>query len=180
MLYFKEHIQAYEIQIEAESGFSEAIWCNLESQGSKIIVGVVYRCPSISKDEDTSLHKVITHASRSEFDYMILKFIPNTKYSHLRKKHLSREAMQVIINKQRLLKAYKRTGKVEDYIKYKDALTETTNEIRESKRNLVRKLAANIKKDSKRFFAYIRSKQKVRDVVDPLKDNDGLVITKGK
>ena len=27
MLYFKEHIQAYEIQIEAEAGFSEAIWC---------------------------------------------------------------------------------------------------------------------------------------------------------
>ena len=25
MLYFKEHIQAYEIQIEAEAGFSEAI-----------------------------------------------------------------------------------------------------------------------------------------------------------
>ena len=24
MLYFKEHIQAYEIQIEAEAGFSEA------------------------------------------------------------------------------------------------------------------------------------------------------------
>ena len=59
MLYFKEHIQAYEIQIEAEAGFSEAIWCNLESQGSKIIVGVVYRCPSISKDEDTRYTKLL-------------------------------------------------------------------------------------------------------------------------
>ena len=29
-------------------------------------MGVVYRCPSISKDEDTSLHRVITHASRGE------------------------------------------------------------------------------------------------------------------
>ena len=29
MLYFKEHIQAYEIQNQAEAGFSEAIWCNL-------------------------------------------------------------------------------------------------------------------------------------------------------
>ena len=55
MLYFKEHIQAYEIHIEAVAGFSEAIWCNLESQGSKTIVGVVYRCPS-----------TITHASRGE------------------------------------------------------------------------------------------------------------------
>ena len=38
----------------------------------------------------------------------------------------------------------------------------------------------NIKQDSKSFFAYIRSKHKVKDVVGPLKDNDGLVITKGK
>ena len=88
--------------------------------------------------------------------------------------------MQMIRNKQRLWKAYKRTGKVEDYTKYKDALKETTNEIRESKRNFERKLAANIKQDSKSFFAYIRSQQKVRDVVGPLKDNDALVITKGK
>ena len=29
-------------------------------------MGVVYRCPSISKDEDTRLHKIITHASRGE------------------------------------------------------------------------------------------------------------------
>ena len=86
----------------------------------------------------------------------------------------------MIRKKQRLWKAYKRTGKVEDYTKYKDALQETTNVIRQSKRNFERKLAANIKQDNKSFFAYIRSKQKVRDVVGPLKDNDGLVITKGK
>ena len=106
---------------------------------------------------------------KREFYYMIQQFIPNKKYRHLRKKHLSREAMQMIRNKQ-----------VEDYTKYKDALKETTNEIRESKRNFERKLAANINQDSKSFFAYIRSKQKVRYVVGPLKDNDGLVITKGK
>ena len=88
--------------------------------------------------------------------------------------------MQMIRKKQWLWKAYKHTGKVEDYTKYKDALKETTNEIRESKRNFERELAANIKQDSKSFFAYIRSKQKVKDVVGPLKDSDGLVITKGK
>ena len=66
MLYLKEHIQAYEIQIKAEADFSEAIWCSLQTQGSKIIVGVVYHCPSISKDEDTRLHKVITHVSTGE------------------------------------------------------------------------------------------------------------------
>ena len=50
------YIQAYD--------FSEAIWCNLESQGSKSIVGVVCRCPSISKDEDTSCYtQIITQVS---------------------------------------------------------------------------------------------------------------------
>ena len=49
MLYFKERIQAYQIHIEAVADFSEAIWCSLEKRGSKIIVGVVYRCPSISR-----------------------------------------------------------------------------------------------------------------------------------
>ena len=87
---------------------------------------------------------------KSEFDYTIQKFIPNKKYRHLLKKHLSREVMQMINTKnQRLWKAYKRTGKVEDYTKYKNALKETTHEIRESKRNYKRKLAANIKQDSK-------------------------------
>ena len=85
----------------------------------------------------------------------------------------------MIIKKQLLWKACKRTGKVEDYTKYKDALKETTNEIRESKRNFERKLAANIKQDNKSFFAYIISKQKVKYVVRPLKDSEGLVITKG-
>ena len=61
----------------------------------------------------------------------------------------------MIRKKKRLWKAYKRTGKVEDYTKYKDSLKETTNEIRESKRNFERKLAANIKQDSKSFFAYV-------------------------
>ena len=113
---------------------------------------------------------------KSEFDYMIQTFIPNKKYRQLRKKHLSREAMQMISQKQRLWKAYKGSGKVEDYTKCKDALKETTNEIRKYEL----KLAANIKPESKSFFAYIISKQKAKDMVGPLKDNDGIVITKGK
>ena len=63
--------------------------------------------------------------------------------------------------------------------KYKDALKETTNEIRKSKLNFERKLAANIKQNSKSLFADIRSKQKVKDMPDT-KDNDGIVIAKGK
>ena len=57
---------------------------------------------------------------------------------------------------------------------YKDALKEATNEIRKCKLNF------EILNRTVSFFAHIIIKQKVKDMVDPLKDNDGIVITNGK
>ena len=42
-----------------------------------------------------------------------------------------------------------------------------------------KKIAFNIKHDSKSFYAYVRSKQKVQDKVGPLEGNDGNIITEG-
>ena len=61
----------------------------------------------------------------------------------------------------------------------KEALNAATNEVRKSKRNFEHKLAQNIKSDSKSFYAYVRSKQNVRDKVGPLEDNAGNIITQG-
>ena len=52
-------------------------------------------------------------------------------------------------------------------------------EIRNSKRSYEQKLAFNIKYDSKSFYAYVRSKQKVQDKVGPLEGSDGNIITEG-
>ena len=76
-------------------------------------------------------------------------------------------------------RVYKHTGKDTDYDAYKEALNAATNEVRKSKRNFEHKLAQNIKPDSKSFYAYVRSKQNVRDRVGPLVDNDGNIITQG-
>ena len=76
-------------------------------------------------------------------------------------------------------RVYKHTGKDKDYEVYKEALNAATNEIRKSKRNFEEKLAQNIKSDSKSFYAYVRSKQNVRDKVGPLEDNAGIKITQG-
>ena len=40
-------------------------------------------------------------------------------------------------------------------------------------------MAGNIKKDSKSFYAYVRSKQKVRYKVGPLENNRGNIISDG-
>ena len=42
------------------------------------------------------------------------------------------------------------------------------------------KLAANIKHDSKSFYAYIRSKQRCKSKIGPLKDSTGTIITDDK
>ena len=74
---------------------------------------------------------------------------------------------------------YQHTGTDKDYDAYKEALNSATNEVRKSKQNVEHKLAQNIKSDSKSFYAYVRSKQNVRDMVGPLWDNAGNIITQG-
>ena len=74
---------------------------------------------------------------------------------------------------------YKHTGKDQDYVVYKEALNAATNEVRKSKRNFELKLVQNIKSDSKSLYAYVRSKQNVRDKVGPLEDSAGDIITEG-
>ena len=88
-----------------------------------------------------------------------------------RKKHLSKEAIRKIVFKQTMWRVYRRTRKDEDYANYKEALNLATTEIRKCKRTFEKKLGGNIKNDSKSFYAYVRSKQKVRDKVGPLENN---------
>ena len=96
-----------------------------------------------------------------------------------KKKHLSKEAFRKMRYKQNMWRVYKHTGKDKDYEVYKEALNAATNEVRKAKRNFEHKLAQNIKSDSKSFYAYVRSKQNVRDKVGPLEDNAGNIIAEG-
>ena len=73
----------------------------------------------------------------------------------------------------------RRTRKDKDYANYKEALNLATTEIRKSKRTFEKKMAGNIKNDSKSMYAYVRSKQKVRDKVGPLENNMGNIISDG-
>ena len=60
-------------------------------------------------------------------------------------------------------KTYGHTGSEEDCAIYKEALNQATAEVRNSKRSYEQKIASNIKHDSKSFYAYVRSKQKVQE-----------------
>ena len=115
-----------------------------------------------------------------EIESIIDTFVPFQKQGkRCRKKHFSKEAIKKIVFKQTMWRVYRRTRKDEDYANYKEALNLATTEIRKSKRTFEKKLAGNIKNDRKRCYAYVRSKQKVRDKVGPLENNRGNIISDG-
>ena len=117
---------------------------------------------------------------RGEIDSAIDSYVPMKKQGKRKKKtQLSKEAFRKIRYKQNMWQVYKHTGKDTDYDAYKEALNAAPNEVRKSKRNFEHKLAQNIKLDSKSFYAYVRSKQNVRDKVGPLENNVGNIITQG-
>ena len=118
---------------------------------------------------------------RGELDSAIIdSYVPMKKQGkRSKKKHLSKEAFRKIRHKQNMWRVYKHTGKDNDYDAYKEALNAATNEDRKSKPNFEHKLAQNIKSDNKSFYAYVRSKQYVRDKVGPLENNVGNIITQG-
>ena len=117
---------------------------------------------------------------RGELDSVIDSYVFMKKQGKLsKKKHLSKEAYRNIRYIPNMWRVYKHTRTDTDYDAYKEALNAATNEVRKSKRNWEHKLAQNIKSDSKSFYAYVRSKQSVRDKVGPLEDNAGNIITQG-
>ena len=59
----KESIQAYEIKLEKEAECEEAVWCNIVTGNSTLTVGLVYRSPNISIEENEKIHNAIKEVS---------------------------------------------------------------------------------------------------------------------
>ena len=52
LLYIKETIPAYEVQLQEEADCNEAIWFKLVTGHTTVTIGVVYRCPNITKQNN--------------------------------------------------------------------------------------------------------------------------------
>ena len=106
------------------------------------------------------------------------EFIPLAKNKNTKKKWINRNVIKRRRAKEKAWKKYVKSGK--DQTKYKDyieKLHESTNANREAKIEFEKKLANNIKKDSKSFFAYVNNKQKCQDKIGPLINESGDLIT---
>ena len=58
LLYIKETIPAYEVQLQEEADCNEAIWCNLVTGHTTVTIGVVYRCPNITKQNNAKSNAI--------------------------------------------------------------------------------------------------------------------------
>ena len=78
-----------------------------------------------------------------------------------------------IRRKHRAWKRYKSDKTTKNLEDYKKCQRDAKHEIKTAKRDFEKKLAQNINEDSKSLYAYVRSKQKVRYNVGPLKRETG-------
>ena len=64
--YIKETIPAYEVQLREEADCNDAIWCKLVTGHTTVTIGVVYRCPNITKHNNEKIHNAISEVSKGD------------------------------------------------------------------------------------------------------------------
>ena len=78
LLYIKETIPAYEVQLKEEADCTEAIWCKLVTGHTTVTIGVVYRCPNITKQNNEKLHNAVSEGDciiMGDFNHGNIKWI---------------------------------------------------------------------------------------------------------
>ena len=66
LLYIKDTIPAYEVQLQEEADCNEAIWCQLVTGHTTVTIGVVYRFPNITKQNNEKIHNAISEVSKGD------------------------------------------------------------------------------------------------------------------
>ena len=51
-------------QLQEEADCNEAIWCKLVTGHTTVTIGVVYRCPNITKQNNENIHNAISDMSK--------------------------------------------------------------------------------------------------------------------
>ena len=89
---------------------------------------------------------------------------------------MTNRATKLVKQKRKVYSKYKD----KDHPAYKKIAAKAAREVRNARRRFEIKLSANIKKDSKSFYAYVRSKSSSKVKAGPLIHEDGSVIESDK
>ena len=66
LIYIKETIPAYEVQLQEEADSNEIIWCKLVTGHTTVTIGIVYRCPNITKQNNETIHNATSEVSKGD------------------------------------------------------------------------------------------------------------------
>ena len=66
ILYIKESIQAYKIKLEREVDCNEAVWCTIVTGNSTLAIGLVYRGPDITEEDNTKIKSTVKEVNKGE------------------------------------------------------------------------------------------------------------------
>ena len=66
LLYVKDTIPAYEIQLQEEADCQEAMGCKLVTGHKTVTMGVIYRCPRITKESNEKIQNAIREVSKGD------------------------------------------------------------------------------------------------------------------
>ena len=106
------------------------------------------------------------------------KFVPLSKSKTSKCKWATRKVKRLREAKKQAWLNYIKSGKDSKFYEiYRDKLRKSVQENNRAKIMFEKNLADNIKKDSKSFYAYVRSKQRSRVKVGPLEDSTGNIIS---
>ena len=115
---------------------------------------------------------------RSIVDELKEKHVPRFTGNRRRKqKWMDYGACKAVKKKYKAWKRFTDTPGYQSYVEFKRARNRATTELRRAKRKFEEKLTEDIKKDSKSFFRYVKSKVGTKEKIGPLKDDSGNVLT---
>ena len=112
----------------------------------------------------------------------VKKFVPERMVTCKQNKPLwmTSHVLKNVKKKHHLWKKWRARKDDKTELLYKKQANLASKAVRLAKRNFERKIAQNIKSDSKSFFTYVRSKTRVRSTVGPLLNNNGILVNENQ
>ena len=106
------------------------------------------------------------------------KFVPlEHKKTQKYPKWMNRDARRAQKYKSKMWIRYRESRTYNDLVEYKRAQNKAVKQYRKAKRKFEKKLSFDVKSNPKRFYSYIRSRTKVKEIIGPLKDGSGQLIS---
>ena len=110
-------------------------------------------------------------------DEGVRRFIPLAGAKSTRKTMIPRTIRSVIKQRNKLWRLYRLTNLERDWENFKTVRNQVRSRLRVWEEDTEREMIRQFKGDKKKFYGYVKSKQKVRTTIDYVRTTDGILTT---